>query len=99
MEKLQMPLQMNEKIVTTNELVRTVICSVLEDLENNFDSYAALYTKDFEEYTPDEKEKIYGETYTLIETIAPDGYSISEQIKFEVGKSYKDTLRFRIYTT
>ena len=58
MEKLKMPLQMNDKIVTTNELVRTVICSVLEDLENNFDSYAALYTKDFEEYTPDEKEKI-----------------------------------------
>ena len=58
MEKLKMPLQMNEKIVTTNELVRTVICSVLEDLENNFDSYAALYTKDFEEYTTDEKEKI-----------------------------------------
>lgn len=53
-----MPLQMNNKIVTTNELVRTVICSVLEDLENNFDSYAELYTKDFEEYTSDEKEKI-----------------------------------------
>lgn len=49
---------MNDKVVTTNELVRTIICSVLEDLENNFDSYAELYTKDWNEYTLDEKEKI-----------------------------------------
>lgn len=64
-----MPLQMNEKIVTTNELVRTVVCSVLEDLENNFDSYAKLYTKDWDEYTTEEKEKIEQWKYKIFQRL------------------------------
>lgn len=53
-----MALQMNEKIVTSNELVRTVICSVLEDLENNFTDYAELFVKNYDEYSDSEKLKI-----------------------------------------
>lgn len=53
-----MPLQMNDKIVTSNELVRTVICSVLEDLENNFSDYAEIYVKDYDDYSESEKLKI-----------------------------------------
>lgn len=53
-----MALQMNDKTVTTNELVRTVICSVLEDLENNFDSYAQLYCKNYNTYSNADYEKI-----------------------------------------
>lgn len=53
-----MPLQMNDKIVTSNELVRTVICSVLEDLENNFSDYAEIYVKDYDDFSESEKLKI-----------------------------------------
>ena len=49
---------MNDKIVTSNELVRTVICSVLEDLENNFTEYAELYVNNYEDYSESEKLKI-----------------------------------------
>lgn len=49
---------MNDKIVTSNELVRTVICSVLEDLENNFSDYAEIYVKDYDDFSESEKLKI-----------------------------------------
>ena len=42
-----MNLPMNNKSVTTNELVRTVICSVLEDVDLHFEDYAKLYVKDY----------------------------------------------------
>lgn len=49
---------MNNKSVTTNELVRTVICSVLEDVDLNFEDYAKLYVKDYNDYTENEKLSI-----------------------------------------
>lgn len=53
-----MAILMNNKKVTTNELVRTVVCSVLEDLENNFDEYASLYVSNYKNFTEDEKLKL-----------------------------------------
>jgi len=53
-----MNLPMNDKSVTTNELVRTVICSVLEDVDNHFEDYASLYIKDYNDYTENEKLSI-----------------------------------------
>ncbi|MBO7691851.1 MAG: hypothetical protein J6T10_04355 [Methanobrevibacter sp.] len=53
-----MNLPMNNKSVTTNELVRTVICSVLEDVDLNFEDYAKLYVKDYNDYTENEKLSI-----------------------------------------
>lgn len=49
---------MNDKIVTSNELVRTVICSVLEDLDNNFMEYAENYIKNLNEFDETEITKI-----------------------------------------
>lgn len=49
---------MNNKSVTTNELVRTVICSVLEDVDLHFEDYAKLYVKDYNDYTENEKLSI-----------------------------------------
>jgi len=53
-----MNIPMNDKSVTSNELVRTIICSVLEDVQNNFDDYAEVYIKDFGDYTETEKLSI-----------------------------------------
>ena len=53
-----MSMMINNKKVTTNELVRIVVCSVLEDLQNNFDEYASLYVKDFNTFSEDEKLKL-----------------------------------------
>lgn len=53
-----MPHLMNDKIVTSNELVRTVICSVLEDLDNNFMEYAENYIKNLNEFDETEITKI-----------------------------------------
>ena len=60
---------MNEKIVTTNELVRTVICSVLEDVQNNFDEYAKVYIKDFDDYTESEKLSIEQWKYKIFKKL------------------------------
>jgi hypothetical protein len=43
-----MALVLNNKNITTNEFVRLIVCSVLEDLEVNFDEYAKIYIKDYE---------------------------------------------------
>jgi hypothetical protein len=53
-----MALVLNNKNITTNEFVRLIVCSVLEDLEINFDDYAKIYIKDFDTLTEDEKTKI-----------------------------------------
>jgi hypothetical protein len=53
-----MALVLNSKNVTTNEFVRLIVCSVLEDLEMNFDDYAKIYVKDYDTLTEDEKFKI-----------------------------------------
>lgn len=53
-----MALVLNSKNVTTNEFVRLIVCSVLEDLEMNFDDYAKIYIKDYDTLTEDEKFKI-----------------------------------------
>jgi hypothetical protein len=37
-----MALVLNNKNITTNEFVRLIVCSVLEDLEINFDDYAKI---------------------------------------------------------
>jgi hypothetical protein len=38
--------------------VRLIVCSVLEDLEINFDEYAKIYVKDYDTLTEDEKTKV-----------------------------------------
>ena len=53
-----MALVLNNKNITTNEFVRLIVCSELEDLEINFDDYAKIYIKDFDTLTEDEKTKI-----------------------------------------
>ena len=53
-----MSLVLNSKNITTNEFVRLIVCSVLEDLEMNFDDYAKIYIKDFDTITEEEKLKI-----------------------------------------
>jgi hypothetical protein len=55
---MTMALVLNSKNVTTNEFVRLIVCSVLEDLEMNFDDYAKIYIKDYDTLTEDEKFKI-----------------------------------------
>jgi hypothetical protein len=55
---MTMALVLNSKNVTTNEFVRLIVCSVLEDLEMNFDDYAKIYVKDYDTLTEDEKFKI-----------------------------------------
>lgn len=51
-------LQLRDKNVTSNELVRIVICSVLEDLEHNFNEYAKLYDENYDDMTDNELETI-----------------------------------------
>ena len=41
---------MNGKTVTTNELVSEVFASVIEDVNKNFNEYAKVYIKDFEDF-------------------------------------------------
>ena len=53
-----MALVLNNKNITTNEFVRLIVCSVLEDLEINFDDYAKIYISDYDSLTPEEKTKI-----------------------------------------
>ena len=53
-----MALVLNNKNITTNEFVRLIVCSVLEDLEINFDDYAKIYIQDYDSLTPEEKTKI-----------------------------------------
>lgn len=52
-----MALVLNNKNITTNEFVRLIVCSVLEDLEINFDDYARIYVQDYDSLTPEEKNK------------------------------------------
>ena len=52
-----MALVLNNKNITTNEFVRLIVCSVLEDLEVNFDEYAKIYIKDYE-LTDEERQKL-----------------------------------------
>ena len=52
-----MALVLNNKNITTNEFVRLIVCSVLEDLEVNFDEYAKIYIKDYE-LTDDDRQKL-----------------------------------------
>lgn len=51
-----MAFQLRDRSVTSNELVRIVICSVLEDVEHNFSEYAKLYDKNFDDMTENELE-------------------------------------------
>lgn len=60
---------MNDKSVTSNELVRTIICSVLEDVQNNFDEYAKVYIKDFDDYTESEKLSIEQWKYKIFKKL------------------------------
>jgi hypothetical protein len=60
---------MNDKSVTSNELVRTIICSVLEDVQNNFDDYAKVYIKDFDDYTESEKLSIEQWKYKIFKKL------------------------------
>jgi hypothetical protein len=53
-----MALVLNNKNITTNEFVRLIVCSVLEDLEINFDDYARIYVNDYDTLTEEEKTKI-----------------------------------------
>jgi len=48
---------LNNKNITTNEFVRLIVCSVLEDLEVNFDDYARIYIKDYE-LTDEERQNL-----------------------------------------
>jgi hypothetical protein len=52
-----MALVLNNKNITTNEFVRLIVCSVLEDLEVNFDEYAKIYIPDYE-LTDEERQKL-----------------------------------------
>lgn len=63
----------NGKQVTTNELIGEVICSVVEDLENNFADYAKIYSKDWSELNDEEldaikkwKPKVFNKVYTRL---------------------------------
>lgn len=49
---------MNGKQVTTNELVRYVIASVLENVKENFNEYAKVCVKDFTEFNKNDLEAI-----------------------------------------
>jgi hypothetical protein len=53
-----MALVLNNKNITTNEFVKLIVCSVLEDLEINFDEYAKIYVNDYDTLTEAEKTKI-----------------------------------------
>ena len=53
-----MALVLNNKNITTNEFVSLIVCSVLEDLELNFDEYAKIYIKDYNTITEEERLKI-----------------------------------------
>lgn len=53
-----MALVLNNKNITTNEFVKLIVCSVLEDLEINFDDYAKIYVNDYDSLTEVEKTKI-----------------------------------------
>lgn len=54
-----MALELNNQPITTNEFVRIVISSVIEDLEINFDEYANLYISNYKEaLSEDEKLKV-----------------------------------------
>lgn len=64
-----MNIPMNDKSVTSNELVRTIICSVLEDVQNNFDDYAKVYIKDFDDYTESEKLSIEQWKYKIFKKL------------------------------
>ena len=49
-----MAFQLRDRSVTSNELVRIVLCSVLEDVEHNFGEYAKLYDKNVDDMTENE---------------------------------------------
>ena len=51
-----MAFQLRDRSVTSNELVRIVLCSVLEDVEHNFGEYAKMYDKNFDDMTENELE-------------------------------------------
>lgn len=46
--------QMNSKLVTSNELVRTVVCSVLEDVDKHFEDYAKTFITNYDEYNEED---------------------------------------------
>lgn len=49
---------MNQKEVTPLTLVKTVYASVIEDVSKNFDDYAKVFVKDYENYNEEEQSAI-----------------------------------------
>lgn len=49
---------MNGKVVTTKELINYVIASVVEDVQNNFDTYANVCIKDYNELNEQDHDAI-----------------------------------------
>lgn len=60
-----MNITMNQSTVSPLTLVKTVYASVIEDLYENFEDYAKVYVKNYDDYNEEELKVIKAKTEDL----------------------------------